>query len=35
MLMTLLGMAIVYAVGAGIVVLLGLAMQHDKNERTK
>jgi hypothetical protein len=35
MFMTLLGMVVVYTVGAGIVVLLGMAMQHDKNERTK
>jgi len=35
MLVTLLGMAVTYAIGAGIVVLLGMAMQHNKNERTK
>jgi hypothetical protein len=33
--MTLLGMAAVYAVGAGILVLLSFAIQHNKNERTK
>lgn len=35
MLMTLLGIAVVYAIGGFVVILLGLAIQHNKNERTK
>jgi hypothetical protein len=36
MMMTLLGMAVTFFVGVGIVVLMGLAVEYDKNkERAK
>jgi hypothetical protein len=33
--MTLLGMMAVYAIGGGLMVLLGLAMQYDKHEKER
>jgi hypothetical protein len=33
MFMTMLGMAAVYALGAGIAALLGAAFEYDKNHR--
>jgi hypothetical protein len=35
MISTLLGMLAVYVVGAGILALLGMAFQFDKDERKK
>jgi hypothetical protein len=32
---TLLGMAAVYIIGAGLVALLGMAMQFDKNKKER